>query len=168
MARKTASVTITAEGRDHGKVFLLTEMPASQAERWATRALLALGRSGTPIDDDVKNSGMAGIAVYGLRAFAAVGFEDIDPLLTEMMDCVQFVPDASKPTVVRDLIEDDIQEVATRVFLRSEVVALHLGFSIREPLSNFGSMVKNHLQESSNTPIPPVPSEPSSAPDSPV
>ena len=35
MARKTANVTISAAGRDQGKVFVLREMPASQAERWA-------------------------------------------------------------------------------------------------------------------------------------
>ncbi|MCI0152403.1 DUF3990 domain-containing protein [Paraburkholderia sediminicola] len=31
------------DGRDHGKVFQLTEMPSDQAEKWAIRVLLALG-----------------------------------------------------------------------------------------------------------------------------
>ena len=52
MARKTKRVTITAEGRDKGKTFLITELPADQAERWAIRALLALIQSGAVISED--------------------------------------------------------------------------------------------------------------------
>ena len=44
MARKTKIVTIAAEGRDYGKSYLLTEMPALKAEKWATRAMMALIR----------------------------------------------------------------------------------------------------------------------------
>jgi len=46
MARKTATVTISAEGRDKGKTFFLTEMSAERSEEWGERALLALVRGG--------------------------------------------------------------------------------------------------------------------------
>lgn len=128
MARKTEVVTIEREGRDAGKSFLLREMPASQAERWATRAFLALARGGVELPDDVTASGMAGIAAIGLKALANVTFADAQLLLDEMFQCVSFMPDSSKPNVVRALIEDDIEEVATRLQLRQAVFELHTGF----------------------------------------
>lgn len=161
--RKTASVTITADGRDKGKVFLLTEMPASVAEKWAMRALLALGRSGIELPDDVANGGMAGVAAAGLRAFAGIEFGDAEPLMDEMFGCVQIVPDPKQAAVARDLIEDDIFEVSTRLLLRSEVVALHVGFSISDALSKLGALAKNRLAASSNIQTPAEPSEQSSA-----
>lgn len=126
--RKTETVTITAEGRDKGKRFALTEMPATQAEKWALRAFMALAKSGLEIPDDVQNMGMAGIAALGFQALAGISFQDAEPLLDEMMACVQCVPSAG---VVRVLIEDDIEEVATRFTLRRDVFELHTGFFSR-------------------------------------
>ena len=128
--RKEAVITIEANGRDQGKVFHLKEMPASQAERWAMRALLALVRSGVELPDDVASAGMAGVAALGLKAFSGVKFEEIEPLLVEMMECVKAIPDPSKPKMIRDLVETDIEEISTRLRLRAEVFALHTGFLV--------------------------------------
>jgi len=46
MARKTCRVTIDADGRDKGKTFILTELPALDIERWTVRLVLALGKNG--------------------------------------------------------------------------------------------------------------------------
>ena len=51
MARTTANYTVTEEGRDQGKVFVRTEMPASRAESWAMRALLALMAGGVEVPE---------------------------------------------------------------------------------------------------------------------
>lgn len=133
--RKKIAVTIEAEGRDKGKVFVLQEMPASQAEKWAAKALLAMGRAGTAIPENVETAGLAGIAALGIRALASMSFEDAEPLLDEMFACVQVQPSHN---VVRALIEDDIEEVATRLKLRAELIDLHLGFSIAARLSTSG------------------------------
>lgn len=45
MALKTRQITIE-NGRDKGRVFLITEMSAAHADNWAMRALLALANSG--------------------------------------------------------------------------------------------------------------------------
>jgi hypothetical protein len=45
-----------------------------------------------------------------------------------MWECVQIMPDPSKPHVVRALIEQDIEEVATRLKIRGEIWKLHTGF----------------------------------------
>lgn len=137
MARRTIDIRIETPGRDEGKVFRIREMSASQAERWAARALLALGHSGADIPDDIAAAGFAGVVSLGIRAFAAIPWEIAEPLLDEMMSCVSIMPDPSRPVVIRPLIEDDIEEVMTRLRLREEVIALHVGFSISAYLSKF-------------------------------
>ncbi len=127
--RKTAVITIDSQGRDNGKTFLLREMPASQAEKWAMRAFLGLAKSGVEIPENISEAGMAGIATLGFRALSGITFDLLEPLLDEMFECVSVIPDPSRPQVVRALIEDDIEEVGTRLRLRKEVFALHVDFS---------------------------------------
>lgn len=128
MARATANYTVTDEGRDFGKVFVLTEMPASKAESWAMRALLALMASGVEVPEGFDRMGMAAMAEIGIRALSGLKWETAEPLLAEMWECVQVMPDPTKPHVVRRLIEEDIEEIATRVKIRAEVWKLHTGF----------------------------------------
>jgi hypothetical protein len=126
--RKSLTVSISAEGRDKGKAFQLTEMPASKAEKWAIRTVLALGKAGIDIPEDMASQGMSAIAALGIRALTNLKFEDAEPLLAEMFECVQCIPDASRPDVRRALIEDDIEEVATRLSLRKDILSLHIDF----------------------------------------
>jgi len=128
MARTTANCTIQDEGRDHGKVFVLTELPASRAESWAMRALLALMASGVEVPEGFDRMGMAGMAEVGIRALSGLKWEVAEPLLAEMWSCVQIMPDPSKTHIVRNLIEEDIEEISTRVKIRAEVWKLHTGF----------------------------------------
>lgn len=126
--RKTLTYTVTDEGRDQGKTFLITEMSAADAEDWALRAFFALMNSGIDIPDEVADMGFAGIASIGLKALGKVEYSKAKPLFEDMMDCVRIVPDPGKPNVVRALIDTDIEEVATRLKLRSEVFKLHTDF----------------------------------------
>lgn len=127
--RKVIDITINDEGRDFGRVYRITEMGARQAEKWATRALLAMGRSGAEIPDDLRGSGMAGIAAFGIKSLMTVDFADAEPLMDELLWCVTFRPDPKNPGFARELLEDDIEEVATLLKLRSEVLSLHVSFS---------------------------------------
>ncbi|EMA4827268.1 hypothetical protein U3C74_001752 [Salmonella enterica] len=128
MARKEKFITIDGQGRDKGKVFHLTEMPASQAEWWAMRAIMAMGRGGVDLPDDVRSMGMAALALEGLKALSKIPPEEAKPLMGEMLDCVQFVPNPKNRSVRRPLIEDDIEEITTRLDLRAEVFRLHVDF----------------------------------------
>ncbi len=134
MARKVKTITIDSEGRDKGKMFVLHEMPASQAEKWAMRAFLALARSGVDIPDDISERGFAGIAILGLKALGHMNYYDAEPLLDEMFSMIAFVPDPMKPNIKRGykgvgpIIEDDIEEPLTRINLRKEMIALHTDF----------------------------------------
>ena len=128
MARNTANYTVTDEGRDQNKVFVLTEMPASKAESWAMRALLALMAGGVEVPPGFDRMGMAAMAEMGIKALVGLKWEVAEPLLAEMWSCVQIMPDPTKPHVIRNLIEEDIEEITTRIKLRAEVWKLHTGF----------------------------------------
>lgn len=134
MARRTAQVRITDDNRDGGKLFLLTEMSADQAEEWGMRALLALTAAGAEIPDDFEGAGMAGVAAMGVQALQGLKYEDVKPLWAEMMECVQIIPDPSRAQFARALVSDDIEEISTRLRLRKEIVELHVNFSRAESL----------------------------------
>ena len=128
MARKSTNYTVTDDNRDKGKVFVITELPAARAESWAFRAILALMEGGVELPPGFERMGMAGIAELGIRALSHLRWEVAEPLLAEMWDCVQIMPDPAKPHVVRPLIEQDIEEVMTRIKIRAEVWKLHTDF----------------------------------------
>lgn len=160
--RRTLTLPIDQHGRDKGKKFLLTEMSALKAERWATRLLIALMNSGLELTDEEAAAGMAGVAsVLGRGGFrfsgSGVSYVELEPLLEEMLGCIQI----AEPKVTRTLTEDDIEEVATLLFLRSEVIKLHTGFSLAARLSEY---VERRLSKA-NSPsaqTSPEPSTPSS------
>lgn len=129
MARKEIDVTVPDGNwfeRDKGKKFHICEMDSDAAEAWGMRALLALARGGAEIPDQVRNAGMAGVAEYGIRLFKGLTYEDAKPLLDEMFECITVRPDTN---VEREIYPGDIEEVATRLFLREKVFELHTGFS---------------------------------------
>jgi len=126
MARKQKTITISAPGRDKGKVFLITELSATDAEEWAGRAMFALMNAGVEIPDNIAQAGLAGLATIGLKALQTLKFEQAKPLFDKMMECVEV--DMGRAGT-RRLDDDDIEEVATRLLLRREIVALHLDFS---------------------------------------
>lgn len=129
MARKKANYSVQDEGRDKGKLFVITEMSAARAESWAMRVLLALMASNVEVPESIgAELGMAALAEMGLKSLSGLKFEIAEPLLAEMLTCVQIIPDPSKTHVVRPLIEDDIEEVMTRFKLRMEVFKLHTDF----------------------------------------
>jgi len=126
MARKTKKVTL--EDRGEQKVFLLTEMPATEAEAWALELFFAIANAGVEIPDDLVEIGFAGLAQVGLQALGKVPYDKAKPLLDRMMNCVQIIPNPNDDRVVRSLIESDIEDVSTRLKLRKEVFSLHTDF----------------------------------------
>lgn len=120
-------------GRDTGKDFILTEMPASQAFKWGYRALGAMARSGLDVPPHIIEMGMAGVLAMGLKAILGADFADAEPLLDELMACVRRVEE--KLPDGRPLVENDIEEPITISLLQSEVLELHTGFSVADYLS---------------------------------
>ncbi|MDN7913679.1 hypothetical protein [Burkholderia cepacia] len=100
-------------------------MSAARSEEWATRALFAVMSCGVEIPEDILGAGLAGVAALGVRSLNKVPFELAKPLFDEMMGCVEFEFDAREGGA-RALIDDDIEEVVTRVKLRKVVLDLHI------------------------------------------
>lgn len=138
--RKEKEIVIGPDGgRDAGKVFVITEMPAMQGEKWAARALIAATRAGINIPENILGSGFAGVAILGIQALPTINFYDVEPLMDEMFKCIKIRPNPAA-SFARPLIEngtgDDIEEIGTRILLRKEVLALHMDFSEAAGLSN--------------------------------
>jgi hypothetical protein len=142
MARKEIDITITDEGRDKGKIFHIREMDADRAERWAARVLLAMAKGGVEIPEGFEDQGLLGVFVTGLNSLKNLTFPDAAELMDEMFTCISIRPDPrNAPDFLRhELLSDDIEEVATRVKLRAEVLNLHTGFSLAALKSRFVSM----------------------------
>lgn len=160
MARKTDILTIPSDAKDNrdaGKSFLLTEMAAIAAEKWAARLLLALAAQKL-VDPETVRDGVAGLAHVTADMMGGLSFEVLDPLMDEMLTCVSFVPDVTKADQTAQQItgvavpvsrplhaEMDIEEVSTLILLRGRLVDLHTGFSVTDWLSRLGSRAKEKL-----------------------
>lgn len=140
MPRHSKVHTITDQtSRDFGKTFLLTEMPAAQGFKWACRALLACAHAGVELPEEITpEMGLTGLAIAGVRSMANLQWREVEPLLAEMIACVQLCPDPANPGVIRPLMDVDIDEVATLVELHAEVWTLHTGFQF--PAGLFSQM----------------------------
>lgn len=139
------------ENRDSGKTFLITEMPAMQAEKWGYAMLFVLKGSGTEIPEAVMKMGMIGVAYATANAFmkADIDPKKFNPLLDEMMTCVKLIRDPStRDKVTGEMIatpivsDTDIQEIQTLGWLRSEVIRVHTGFTLVEVIQNWLASTK--------------------------
>lgn len=136
MPRKVLEYTVpaAAEGelnRDAGKTFLVTEMPSLKAEKWAMRAFLAIAKNGVDLPPTAIQSGFAGLVPYLTNLVGLVRWEDAEPLLDEMLECVQWqaIVDGQGTRFARRLNpNEDVEEVGTLLTLRKEVIQLHKGF----------------------------------------
>lgn len=164
MSRLTKLITIpgardpdTPGQRDNGKTFLLTEMPARQAEAWADRAFLALAASAFDIPKDIDvRGGMA--SIYQLALLVGhMRFPELRPLMDELMSCIKIVPEPRNPMSARALIDvgdvnDDIEDATTRIFLRNEVISLHINFSLAARIFNLIGAASTITELSLETP----------------
>jgi hypothetical protein len=118
------------ENRDAGRSYLITEMPALKAERWARHAIGAMSRQDLNVREEFGKLGMLGFYLLGLQALAGGDMPAVDELMDEMLTCIKII---ESPTVLRPLGGDgDIWEVSTIYLLRKELIELHMGFTFAE------------------------------------
>jgi hypothetical protein len=152
--------------RDNGKSFLLVEMPARPAEKWAARVFLALAHARADIPPGIAAKyatarGNMQQVSYMAGLLGHLQFPEMEPLLDELMGCVSFLSSPGPPPVTRPLhdagdVNDDIAEIATRQHLRAEVLDLHVGFFMPAAILHLiavGSTMREISEPtSSNTP----------------
>lgn len=142
--RKTKTLPVPtgphwADNRDSQahRVYLITEWPAARAEKWGLKMFITLKGSGTEIPESQARLGMVGVAIAGINTFlrAEIDQDVLIPLLDEMMECIQIIRDPRHPEIASPIaVDDDIEDVQTRLWLRSEVILLHTGFSPADAL----------------------------------
>lgn len=136
MSRKSITFTIEAEGRDKDKVFVITEMSAWKGFDWASRVFFAIMNAGVTIPESLAQSGIAGIAHITGADFGQLVFSTLakvphytaKPILDELMECVRIQPNADEPRIVREMVENDIEEILTILTLQKEAFKLHFDF----------------------------------------
>lgn len=152
MPRKTTRITIAEEGRDKGKAFVITELPADQGERWFIRALFAIGKSDADVTPEVIAGGAASFAAWGLPALLQADHRDVEPLLDEMWECVMYSHAPNIPLQsITPGVNSQIEEVSTRFALRLAVMQLHLGFFIPEATPTSGPQEGENEEPSTPT-----------------
>lgn len=123
-------VKIDREGRDNGKAFLITEMsPMSQLD-WGASAALIMVNAGVTLPDGAGEMGFAGLFGVDMSNLRnSIKWEELKPLVDDLMGCVKCVPNPSDPDTSRMVIDSDIEEVSTLLTLQSEVFRLHVNFT---------------------------------------
>lgn len=135
MSRKSKPFVVADEGRDKGRRFLITEMPAEKAEEWGIRALGAMIRAGVDLPDLVMASGMAGVVSVGFMALFAAPYSELKPLLDDLLACCEALPEDPKSDIRSKVYEGDIEEPRTLLLLRMEAFELCSGFSVAAAFS---------------------------------
>jgi hypothetical protein len=160
--KKEAVMVPEGFGRDSSpvrKTFLITEWPADRAEKWGLRAILAYNRGGGEIPLEALGGGMETIFWLGINTFLRGNMQsdEVIPILDELMECVQLIRDPKargpdgNPVVSAIVSPDDIEEIRTRLWLRSEVLRVHTGFSPAEAISAFLSKMMAPRENSKTT-----------------
>ena len=153
MARRTGVFIVETEGRDRGGQFTLTEMSAFQATDLCLRAMQIVARGGVDIPPHIFQMGAAGFVTMGVGAILGglgkTPWYEVRPLLDELLPCVTSYqpPGGVAPLRGWEIIKSQIEEPATLLQLYEEVVSLHLGFSIRERLSDLREAAMRMIAE---------------------
>lgn len=128
MRRVTVHVGDTE--RDAGKRYQITEKDVYSTERLALRALMLAVKAGADIPENIQGAGVAGIAYLGIQSLlGSMRYEELEPILAEMMDCVVMMPDKDHQQVTRPLAEGDIEDIETLFAIRRKIIELHFNFS---------------------------------------
>jgi hypothetical protein len=125
--RKTLEVS--GVGRDSARVYLITEMSAFKAEKWAIKALWLIAANGSDLTSAMNDAPFAEFVRSGLVALFKVDFKQAEPLLDEMLSCVSLVTNAGTRPII---LADDFEDPRTLIKLRKEIFALHTDFFIED------------------------------------
>lgn len=127
MARKTATIVIE-EGRDKGKQFLITEMPATEGTTLSFQVFQMMAESG--VDMDIKTLDGLGVLMAVLRTVSRLPRADFEYYRDWLFEYIQWQSpvDAKAVRKVRltDRDDSDIEDPATVLELMFKSLNLNL------------------------------------------
>ena len=134
---KTKTVTIE-KGRDKGKKFLITEMPAMQADEWSHQLIEQASLSGVNLKDvDILNmntDSMKGMVEIGVGIFTVLGripYQISREMKFDLLNrCVQLVPSSGNPRACE--WDQEILDFPNFTKLAFNVIELHIGFLAKD------------------------------------
>lgn len=120
--------------RDNEKTFVLHEMDAYTGQRWAVKALQAMGTGGLHIDPERLQGGMAALATFAIAALMRADSDRVQALLDELLTCAKYqhAPGGPLQPIVPG-IKCPVEEIATFYLLYRKLFELHTGFSPPAP-----------------------------------
>lgn len=138
---KTKNYTIES-GRDAGKTFKITEMPAIKADEWAHQLIEQAANSGVNLKDvDVLNldtKSMKGMIEIGAAVFSVLGrinYEISREMKFDILNrCVQIVPKGGESRPV--LWDDEIKDFKNYTVLAAHAIGIHVDFLKQGETSN--------------------------------
>lgn len=138
-------IIVHIEDGERTLAFSIQQMSAWKLEKWMYKAFILLARAGgSEIDgfsiaeaqDAIKKvqrstKGDASALETVMRIVGGLDFEDAEPLLDSLFECVRLIPDESTGIELkldRPVIEGNIESPLTLMKLRVEVLKLNFGF----------------------------------------
>ena len=127
MARKTATIVIK-DGRDKGKQFLITEMPATEGTTLSFQVFQLLAESG--IDMEIKSLDPIGIIKAAVRALSSLPRTDFEYYRDWLFKYVQWQSPVDEKAVRKVILSDrddsDIEDPLTVFELMYKSLDLNL------------------------------------------
>ena len=127
MARKTATIVIK-DGRDKGKQFLITEMPATEGATLSFQVFQLLAESG--IDLEIKSLDPIGILKAVIRALSTLPRADFEYYRDWLFKHIQWQSPtdvkAVRKVILSDRDDSDIEDVMTILELMQTALKLNL------------------------------------------
>ena len=139
MARK--EINITLQDGERSLNFKVKQMSATQLESWIIRAILALGKGGVDVPQgaDIRAAGEY-LSRHGLAALGRLDYEQVKPLLDELLTCCWHVTGQNSMTqLIPEVVDGILEDVCTLFKLRLEAIKLNLGFLGPEAAKHSGS-----------------------------
>ncbi|QCE34704.1 hypothetical protein FAI40_04690 [Acetobacteraceae bacterium] len=126
--RKTIEYLVE-EGADKGKLFFITRMSASDADKWALRFIKALADAGDTVRPDSLELGILGIDDKYFDLIGHVEESESEVLLEALLKCCQIKRDPRNPSVEpTKILSVDIEDAQTLSILRRKAYELHTDF----------------------------------------
>lgn len=125
------------KGRDKGKKFLITEMPAMQADEWAHRLVYQASMSGIDLKNvdilNIDTKSMTGMIEIGAAILSVLGKippADSREMKFELLDrCVQIIPTGGQPRSC--MWEQEILDFQNFMVLAAQALKVHVGFLVQ-------------------------------------